>query len=99
MLFRSPRQSVLNLACLGYRIVKDMKAEGTVVRTGRKELKRKERAGETYVVSRWVPVIQDIMEVSSISPLPTLSILILLRFLSSHYCCFLIHPPPSFINL
>jgi syntaxin-binding protein 1 len=57
------RSSILNLACLGYPMLKDVKAEGAMVKSGRrKRLRRREREGERYVVSRWIPVIQDIME-------------------------------------
>ena len=53
-------------------MLKDVKAEGTVLRGSRRELKRKERdEGERYVVSRWIPIIQDIMEVYTIPPFPT----------------------------
>ena len=61
------RNSILNLACLGYPILKDVKAEGAIVKTGRRQqLRRKERDGTKYVVSRWIPIIQDIMEVYKI---------------------------------
>ena len=63
------RNSILNLACLGYPMLKDERAEGTMlIKSGpRQQLRRKERGGTPYVISRWVPVIRDIMEVSLLS--------------------------------
>ena len=59
------RMAILNLACLGHPLLKDVRAEGTMVKGKRRELERKERREERYVVSRWVPVLQDILEVNT----------------------------------
>ena len=36
------------------------------MKTPKHKLKRKERLGEKYEVSRWTPAVQDIAEVSSV---------------------------------
>ena len=48
-------------------MLRDERVENTaMIKSGRRQqLKRKERGGEKYVTSRWIPVVKDIMEVSS----------------------------------
>ena len=58
----SSRQCILKLACLGQPVLTDVKVEASAVGR-RKKLNRKQRPEEKYVVSRWAPIIQDIMEV------------------------------------
>jgi len=51
------RKVILNLMHLGYSILSEEK-----VKTPKHRLKVKERPEEKYEVSRWTPVVQDIME-------------------------------------
>ena len=88
----SSRQCILKLACLGQPVLTDVKVEASVVGKTRKKLNRKQRPEEKYVVSRWAPIIQDIMEVGLVCDSCEWNSMCSTYLLSHDFCSLLIPP-------